>query len=190
MPHDRDKPRPGRLPDALAPDGIDPELTPPPIIVDDLSGADTPVEHPRPGRRRRMTRREFDEEIVWPLRNMPNELTKLATRVSVAESKLEGLPASTEDIEELRTAITDIRGESGNNGKLGALKERVDKAESRRWWLITFVAGTVLAVAAIVYRAGSLVGDVNSRLHQVEQRLERMERRNRFWPATPAEETP
>ena len=37
--------------------------------------------------------------------------------------------------------MVDIRGESGNNGKLGALKDRVDKAEARKWWAVTFLAG-------------------------------------------------
>ena len=50
------------------------------------------------------------------------------------------------DIDALQLAIVDIRGEHGNNGKLGALKARVDQAESRRWWAVTALAGLVVTV--------------------------------------------
>lgn len=58
-----------------------------------------------------------------------------------------------DELAELRTDIVDVRGESGSGGALGELTRQVNGWASRRWWLLTFVAGTIVTVlgAAIVF---------------------------------------
>jgi hypothetical protein len=67
-------------------------------------------------------------------------------------------------IDDLETAITDITGASGNNGKLGALKDRVDKGEARRWWAITFLAGLLVTVIGSAVALGSWMGSIEQQV--------------------------
>jgi hypothetical protein len=66
------------------------------------------------------------------------------------------------DTAELRDAIVDISGKSGSNGKLGALKERVDKAEARRWWAVTFLAGIAITVIGSAIAFGVWKGSIET----------------------------
>jgi hypothetical protein len=74
------------------------------------------------------------------------------------------------DIDALETAITDIRGERGDNGKLGALKARVDQAESRRWWAITALAGVVVTVISASIAFGRWMSSVETDVEWLKQR--------------------
>jgi hypothetical protein len=79
-----------------------------------------------------------------------------------------------DDLAELRNdfgkADVDIRGESGSDGKLGELTREVRGWASRRWWLLTFVAGTIVTVlgAAIVF--GRWMGSVETDLATLKAR--------------------
>lgn len=73
-------------------------------------------------------------------------------------------------IDDVETSLVDIAGKSGGNGKLGALKERVDKAEARRWWAITTAASLAIAVigsALVLYR---WIGTVETDVEWLKQR--------------------
>lgn len=76
-------------------------------------------------------------------------------------------------IDELETSVVDISGKHGTNGKLGALKDRVDRAEARRWWLITFVAGLVVAVVTAAVAFGRWQGTMQAELDAVKARMDR-----------------
>lgn len=65
-------------------------------------------------------------------------------------------------IDAVETAITDIRGESGSNGKLGALKERFDKVDARRWWLLTFVAGLIVTTLGSAIAFGRWMSSIET----------------------------
>lgn len=65
-------------------------------------------------------------------------------------------------IDAAETAIVDIRGENGTNGRLGALKERVDKSEGRRWWAVTAAAGLVVTVISAAIAFGSWMGSIET----------------------------
>lgn len=74
------------------------------------------------------------------------------------------------EIDDLQLAIVDIRGESGSNGKLGALKERVDKAEARKWWGVTFLAGLAVTVISAAIAFGSWMGSIETDVETLKQR--------------------
>lgn len=56
-----------------------------------------------------------------------------------------------EDLARLRndhtTAVTDLRGQHGDNGKVGELRRRLDTLSSRAWWLLTLAIGSIGAAA-------------------------------------------
>lgn len=66
-------------------------------------------------------------------------------RIDDVDRRLDELAKST------AVAFADIRGERGDNGKLGALKARVDTLSSRSWWVLsTALAGLGGAAAKLV----------------------------------------
>lgn len=73
-------------------------------------------------------------------------------------------------IDALETAIVDIRGEHGNNGKLGALKARVDTAEARRWWAVTALAGVVITLISASIAFGRWMSRVETDVEWLKQR--------------------
>lgn len=77
--------------------------------------------------------------------------------------------------------IIDIVGKDGRNGKIGTLKERIDKAESRRWWAITFLAGLLVTVIGSAIAFGSWMGSIEADVEMLKQR-----RINRSTPEYPA----
>jgi len=74
-------------------------------------------------------------------------------------------------IDAVETAIVDIRGERGDNGKLGALKARVDVAEARRWWAVTFAAGLVITVITAAITLGVWIGRIDADVATLKQRF-------------------
>ena len=90
------------------------------------------------------------------------------------------------DIDALELAIVDIRGEHGNNGKVGALKARVDQAESRRWQVVMFLAGLLVTVVTTAVYLGLWMGRVETDVDTLKQRARRS---NTFQPADPADRT-
>jgi len=93
------------------------------------------------------------------------------------------------ELDAAQLAIVDIRGESGNNGKLGALKERVDKAEARKWWAITFIAGLIVTIIGSAFAFGSRIGALETDVETLKARALRA--RNASPPEYPAaRETP
>lgn len=126
------------------------ELTPPPYDLDEL------------------VRR------LWPVRKFADQLLEVEQRVSVLEDRPD---ETTERVNKLETDIVDIKGSSGANGKLGALRERFDKTESRRWWLMTFAAGSLITVLGIAIAFGRWMGTIESDVAAIKSRLDkRMER--------------
>lgn len=78
-------------------------------------------------------------------------------------------------IADLELAIVDIRGEAGTNGKLGnlrselgALKERIDKSETRRWQIVVTLLGSTLALVSAAILIGRWVGSVNTNIEQLK----------------------
>jgi len=91
-------------------------------------------------------------------------------------------------IDALETAIVDIRGERGDNGKLGELKRRVDVAESRRWWAVTFLAGLAVAVVTAAIAFGVWKGSIETDVDNLKARAFRVRNSLPEYPA--AKETP
>lgn len=109
-------------------------------------------------------------EVLW--RHTANMELRSVQRheASDAAALRRDLDALRGDLCELRTDIVDIRGEDGSNGKLGELGRQVNGWASRRWWLLTFVAGTIVTVlgAAIVF--GRWMGSVETDLATLKAR--------------------
>lgn len=94
-------------------------------------------------------------------------------------------------IDELESSVVDISGKSGNNGKLGALKERVDKTEARRWWVITFLAGLLVTVIGSAIALGSWMGSIETTVETLQVRSLRARAGNTpEYPATKEGNTP
>jgi hypothetical protein len=72
-------------------------------------------------------------------------------------------------VDAIETAIVDISGRGGNNGKLGALKARVDAAEARRWWGVTFLAGLVVAALGFAFSFGSRLGAIETQIQIIRK---------------------
>ena len=96
--------------------------------------------------------------IVW--RHTANMELRLRQAIGAtdAETVRAEVAALDQDLAKLRNehtaAVTDLRGERGDNGKVGELKRRVDGHASRAWWFTTFVLGlagaAVMKVATVV----------------------------------------
>jgi hypothetical protein len=79
-------------------------------------------------------------------------------------------------------------GRGGKNGDVGALRASVEKAEARRWWLLTFLAGLLVTVVGSAVAFGSWMGSIEA---DVETLKARALRRNGSTPDYPAaRETP
>lgn len=132
--------------------------TPPPVDIDDL------------------IRR------LWPLREAGDKLIEIATRVAALEKEADGDTqriannAVEKDIRNLAADIVDIKGTSGNNGKLGTLRQelskveaRIEKQEARRWTLIVTAVGMILTAASLAVTGGRWVGKLENRVEQLEK---------------------
>lgn len=83
-------------------------------------------------------------------------------------------------VDALEMTSVDILGKSGNNGRLGRtngrideLEKRLDKAEARRWWVITFLATTLLTVITTAVFTGRWMGRIETEVEQLKARVNR-----------------
>ena len=65
-------------------------------------------------------------------------------------------------IDDVEATLDEKFGRSRKNGDFGNLKGRVDKAEGRRWWAITFIAGLVAVSIGSAFAFGSRIGSLES----------------------------
>lgn len=65
-------------------------------------------------------------------------------------------------VDDVEATLDEKFGRSRKNGDFGTLKERVDKAEARRWWLITFAAGLLVTVIGSAIAFGSWMGSIET----------------------------
>ncbi len=82
----------------------------------------------------------------------------------------DGCDATESRLNALDMAIVDIVGSSGNNGKLGALKERVDKADARKWWAMTFMAGLLVTVIGASIKFGRWMSEIETDVRWLKER--------------------
>lgn len=127
---------------------------------------------------------DIDEIVrrLWPLRDAGNLLIELQTKVEHLEDHRDGttqkiaINAVEKDIRSLAADIVDIKGVSGNNGKIGnvradlaEVKARIDKQEARRWTLIVTAVGMILTAASLAVAGGRWVGKLENRVEQLEK---------------------
>lgn len=100
-------------------------------------------------------------------------------------------------------AFADIRGERGDNGKIGALKARVDTLSARAWWVLaTAIAGlggaavklvvvssTFASVQASAADSAERVRSLESEVSTLRSQLVRRFVRD-LVPASPGKDTP
>lgn len=147
MSDDRDTPRLGRPPDFPSATAPDDEHTPPPapppkptpLARERIKAATMEPDLPSTARQAFL---EIDRQMsqlrsvatdlaaaataVHPLRKAGDDLVSLVTRVERLESRPDQI---LDEVDDLRERVTDISGRSGDNGKLGALTDRVDRVE-------------------------------------------------------------
>ena len=136
-----------------------------------------------------------------------NDGSPSADRVATPPFGVDPVATLRDELAELRedtaVALADIRGERGDNGKLGALKARVDTLSARAWWVIaTAIAGLGGAAAKLVIvsstfasvqasaadsaeRVRALEAEVSTLRSQLVRRVFRD-----LVPASPGKETP
>lgn len=88
-------------------------------------------------------------------------------------------------IDDVEATLDEKFGRSRKNGDFGNLKGRVDKAESRRWWAITFVAGLVVTGIGSAFAFGSRIGSLESDVATLKARMYRSHASS-FQPEDPA----
>lgn len=84
------------------------------------------------------------------------------------------------DINACSRAIIDIRGEKGDNGKLGELKRRVDGHDKKSWGLITLLLGGVGAAAAKLVMVGQLYGELRADVTATQKQLSLLQAENQM----------
>jgi hypothetical protein len=96
--------------------------------------------------------------------------------------------------EDIYTKVIDIAGKDGINGKLGALKARVDVAEARKWQVLMFCLGLLVTAGGVVAWASSNVADFKGRINRAEDDILELRRNRRGImhgaPQPDAKETP
>ncbi len=133
------------------------------------------------------------ERRLWPLRHAGDQLTELATNLGRLEARVSAIEVAAGSVvsvgearEELMEHIVDIKGQSGNNGKIGKLTDQINALEakvgkeadattSHNRWLVGLAIPFILAIAggALLMRdeTKSARKDIDS-LRQSQQRLE------------------
>jgi hypothetical protein len=151
------------------------------------------------------------EELIhrlWPLRKMGDDITEVSTKVTRLEVRADGLEKMAGGLSEIGehvaadaavhteivAKLTDIHGRSGDNGKLGELRRRVDALSKAAWLVVSVAVGGIGAAAVkliMVVRAFDAVearGEATSaRQLELIDRVLRLEtealRRHRHIPA-------
>lgn len=103
---------------------------------------------------------------LWPLRNAGDQLVELSSligrldaRVAAIERMAGNISDAAEIREEVMSHVIDIKGQSGNNGKLGMLTKRVDELAAKvekdaqattghNRWMIGLAIPLILAISA------------------------------------------
>lgn len=161
---------------------VDPEVTPPPIVIDELgrpvSRARAPSPYPPTTRRERMTMQEVVEQL-WGTRKVPDQVLEQLQRIVALEQRVADLaengPAqvASEKVASLRVELIGADGDGGIVGFLasdvardlaehrkvvGAVEERATKADKfvRK---VMYAAGSmilsaVIAAVVLIYQAG------------------------------------
>lgn len=154
-----------------APEWLDSEHTPPPIIVDDIGRQVSRSRRPSPDpdARGHMTTQEFAEGM-WPLRKLPDEILSLAQRTAVLEQQMKTAQAP---VSSLRLELVGEDGDGGIIGHfvsrterdladqkriVGEVDERATRADRFVRRVITAAAIAIITslgtAAVLVYRAG------------------------------------
>lgn len=177
---DRDKRRDYRTPPQGVPRPVDPrDEQSVPIVVDHPSQSRTRTDSSPPY----MTVQELARDVTLRRKQHERELAHVVKRVDAISDRIAELQeakAITEvhlttvrdslgefaSIAEFRetvvTRLTDVTGKDGTNGKLGALKARVDQAEARKFSLFMWALGLLTAAGAVVFWAGSTVAGLRT----------------------------
>lgn len=85
-------------------------------------------------------------------------------------------------IREVEIDMIDIRGESGDNGKLGnltglvkAINDELSKLSGRAWWAITVILGGLGAAAVKLVVIGKSYGELGTTVDNLKSQLERQQ---------------
>lgn len=95
-------------------------------------------------------------------------------------------------IDSLETDMVDVRGKSGDNGKLGSLRQRVDAFLGRAWALVLLLLGGVSGVAVKLVIVGRSYGELETQVEANRARLQLLENVVflKSLPALPEKELP
>lgn len=102
---------------------------------------------------------------LWPLRHADNWLTEVSGDIQalkVRAEHLEKLAGGLTEIGVVRERVVDISGKSGDNGKLGELKRRVDGLTTRIWSAIGSAVASLGAAAVLIWNTSGDYHDVKA----------------------------
>lgn len=162
-------------------DVIEGDVTPPPVMVDDVGRPMSRAKRPSPwpeDRRHRMTMQEAIEQL-WPARKLPNEFLDLLQRQVALEQQVKDLQANgpaqvaIQHVASLRAELVGADGDAGIVGHLAdtvsrdledhkkvvqAVEERATKADKfvRKVMYAagSLVGGSIIAAVVLIYQAG------------------------------------
>lgn len=89
-------------------------------------------------------------------------------------------------LDALERAVIDMRGERGDNGKIGEQRRRLDKIEARRWWALTFLAGLIVTTLGWAYSFGARIGSIEADVQTLKARVFRVRNDHSVSPDFPA----
>lgn len=94
--------------------------------------------------------RIHDPEVRWSIRMVWEHTANIEMRLQ-AQIDASDATKLEHDVGKVASAIVDLRGERGDNGKVGELRRQVAELRSRAWWLFTaFVGGLGAALIKVV----------------------------------------
>ncbi|MGE0206015.1 MAG: hypothetical protein AB7E70_19445 [Hyphomicrobiaceae bacterium] len=102
---------------------------------------------------------------LWPLRHAEDWLTEISEKLGGLDARtenLEKLSGGLSEIGVLRERIVDATGKSGDNGKLGELKRRVDGLTTRIWSAIGSAVASLGAAAVLIWNTSGDYHDVKA----------------------------
>lgn len=122
-----------------------------------------------------------DIDLLWKkldeagtrIADLQNTCARYDERIRNVESNLGEFESISAFREKVMSRLDNGFGKNDDNGKLGALRARVDLGEGRRWWVITFCMGLLVTAGGVIFWAGRSTATLETKVEQLEKIVER-----------------
>jgi hypothetical protein len=110
---------------------------------------------------------------------------ELRTELALLHQRTAAVERLAEVLDELSAHVVDIKGKSGDNGKLGELRRSLDGIAKRIWWAVTVVVGSLGAAAAVVFQTGQEIGTMRTKVDQLRDQVRTLHSYHEHQPQFP-----